>query len=161
MYCFCLSIDNRSESEKWREIKGNVELLVLDMCIHMCIVFAFQLIRAKEVRIYKNVKRSEEKWHEVMTCDVSPVAMFLDYNERERNVVQNGFSRRLAVTPRRLSGQLWPESVLAQRPFHPTGGRSTQKPFSKSFSSVHQFASLSWWNHWLNINFWQVWFPPA
>ena len=35
LYCFCLSIDNRSESMKWREMKGNVELL--DMC--MCIVF--------------------------------------------------------------------------------------------------------------------------
>ena len=58
---------------KWREMKGNVELL--DMC--MCIVFAFQLIRAKEVRIDIEVKRSEEKWREVMTCDVSPVAMFL------------------------------------------------------------------------------------
>ena len=57
---------------KWREMKGNVELL--DMC--MCIVFAFQLIRAKEVRIDIEVKRSEEKWREVMTCDVSPVAMF-------------------------------------------------------------------------------------
>ena len=68
----CLSIDNRSESMKWREMKGNVELL--DMC--MCIVFAFQLIRAKEVRIDIEVKRSEEKWREVMTCDVSPVAMF-------------------------------------------------------------------------------------
>ena len=31
------------------------------LCIHMCIVFALQLIRAKEVRIYKEVKRSEEK----------------------------------------------------------------------------------------------------
>ena len=50
----------------------NVELF--DMC--MCIVFAFQLIRAKEVRIDIEVKRSEEKWREVMTCDVSPVAMF-------------------------------------------------------------------------------------
>ena len=60
---------------KWREMKGNVELL--DMC--MCIVFAFQLIRAKEVRIDIEVKRSEEKWREVMTCDVSPVAMFLLY----------------------------------------------------------------------------------
>ena len=59
---------------KWREMKGNVELL--DMC--MCIVFAFQLIRAKEVRIDIEVKRSEEKWREVMTCDVSPVAMFSD-----------------------------------------------------------------------------------
>ena len=58
---------------KWREMKGNVELL--DMC--MCIVFAFQLIRAKEVRIDIEVERSEEKWREVMTCDVSPVAMFL------------------------------------------------------------------------------------
>ena len=53
-------------------MKGNVELL--DMC--MCIVFAFQLIRAKKVRIDIEVKRSEEKWREVMTCDVSPVAMF-------------------------------------------------------------------------------------
>ena len=44
------------------------------MC--MCIVFAFQLIRAKEVRIDIEVKRSEEKWREVITCDVSPVAMF-------------------------------------------------------------------------------------
>ena len=43
----------------------------------MCIVFAFQLIRAKEVRIDIEVKRSEEKWREVMTCDVSPVAMFI------------------------------------------------------------------------------------
>ena len=42
----------------------------------MCIVFAFQLIRAKEVIIDIEVKRSEEKWREVMTCDVSPVAMF-------------------------------------------------------------------------------------
>ena len=40
-------------------MKGNVELL--DMCIHMCIVFAFQLIRAKEVRIDIEVKRSEKK----------------------------------------------------------------------------------------------------
>ena len=53
-------------------MKGNVELL--DMC--MCIVFAFQLIRAKEVRIDIEVKRSEEKLREVMPCDVSPVAMF-------------------------------------------------------------------------------------
>ena len=44
------------------------------MC--MCIVFAFQLIRAKEVRIDIEVKRSEEKLREVMPCDVSPVAMF-------------------------------------------------------------------------------------
>ena len=50
-------------------MKGNIELL------DMCIVFAFQLIRAKEVRIDIEVKRSE-KWHEVMACDVSPVAMF-------------------------------------------------------------------------------------
>ena len=50
----------------------NVEFF--DMC--MCIVFAFQLIRAKEVRIDIELKRSEEKWREVMTCDVSPVAMF-------------------------------------------------------------------------------------
>ena len=35
------------------------------MC--MCIVFAFQLIRAKEVRKYIEVKRSEEKWREMMT----------------------------------------------------------------------------------------------
>ena len=48
----------------------NVEFF--DMC--MCI--AFQLIRAKEVRIDIEVKRSEEKLREVMTCDVSPVAMF-------------------------------------------------------------------------------------
>ena len=44
-------------------MKGNVELL--DMC--MCIVFAFQLIRAKEVRKYIEVKKSEEKWREMMT----------------------------------------------------------------------------------------------
>ena len=50
----------------------NVEFF--DMC--MCIVFAFQLIRAKEVGIDIEVKRSEEKWREVITCDVSPVAMF-------------------------------------------------------------------------------------
>ena len=31
----------------------------------------------KEVKIVKEVKRSEEKWREVMTCDVSPVAMFI------------------------------------------------------------------------------------
>ena len=53
-------------------MKGNVELL--GMC--MCIVFAFQLIRVKEVRIDIEVKRSEEKLREVMPCDVSPVAMF-------------------------------------------------------------------------------------
>ena len=45
-------------------MKRNVELL--DMC--MCIVFAFQLIRAKEVRIDIEVKRSEEKLHEVTPC---------------------------------------------------------------------------------------------
>ena len=28
------------------------------------------------------MKRSEEKWHEVMTCDVSPVAMFLIFQEK-------------------------------------------------------------------------------
>ena len=28
------------------------------------------------MKIVKEVKRSEEKWREVMTCDVSPVAMF-------------------------------------------------------------------------------------
>ena len=39
---------------------------------------SFQLIRTKEVRIDIEVKRSEEKWRDVMTCDVSPVAMFLD-----------------------------------------------------------------------------------
>ena len=38
-------------------MKGNVELL--DMCL--CIVFVFQLIRAKEVRIDIEVKISEEK----------------------------------------------------------------------------------------------------
>ena len=38
-------------------IKGNVQLFY--MC--MCIVFAFQLIRAKEVRIDIEVNRSEEK----------------------------------------------------------------------------------------------------
>ena len=58
-------------------MKGNVELL--DMC--MCIVFASQLIRAKEVRKYIEVKRSEEEWREVMTCDVSPVAMFSNDNQ--------------------------------------------------------------------------------
>ena len=57
MYCVCLSIDNRSESEKRREMKGNAELL--DMCL--CIVFVIQLIRAKEVGIDIEVKRSEEK----------------------------------------------------------------------------------------------------
>ena len=31
----------------------------------------------KEVKIVKEVKRSEEKCREVMTCDVSPVAMFI------------------------------------------------------------------------------------
>ena len=72
LYCFCLSIDNRSGSKKWREMMENVEFFY--MC--MCIVFAFQLIRAKEVRIDIEVKKSEEKWREVMTCDVSPVAMF-------------------------------------------------------------------------------------
>ena len=50
----------------------NVEFFY--MCI--CIVFACQLIRAKEVRIDIEVKKSEEKWREVMTCDVSPVVMF-------------------------------------------------------------------------------------
>ena len=55
---------------KWREMKGNIELL------DMCIGFAFQFLRAKEVRIDIEVKISEEKWREVMTCDVSPVAMF-------------------------------------------------------------------------------------
>ena len=41
-------------------MKGNVGLL--DMC--MCIVFAFELIRAKDVRIYiyKEVKRSDDLW---------------------------------------------------------------------------------------------------
>ena len=38
-------------------MKGNVEFL--DMC--MCVVFAFQLIRAKGDRIDIEVKRSEEK----------------------------------------------------------------------------------------------------
>ena len=38
-------------------MKGNVELL--DMCL--CIVFVIQLIRAKEVGIDIEVKRSEEK----------------------------------------------------------------------------------------------------
>ena len=38
-------------------MKRNVELL--DMC--MCIVFAFQLIRAKEVRIDIEVKRNDVK----------------------------------------------------------------------------------------------------
>ena len=53
-------------------MKGNVEML--DMC--MCIVFVFQLIRAKEVRIDIEVKISEEKGREVRSGDVSPVAMF-------------------------------------------------------------------------------------
>ena len=66
---FCLSIDNRSESMKWRDMKRNVELL--DMC--MCIVFAFQLIKSQRSKIRH---RSEKKWREVMACDVSPVAMF-------------------------------------------------------------------------------------
>ena len=61
-------------------MKGNVELL--DMC--MCIVFAFQLIRAKEVRIDIEVKRSEEKLREVMPCDVSPVAMFPCNSEEQQ-----------------------------------------------------------------------------
>ena len=65
MYCFCLSIDNRSGSKKWREMMENVEFF--DMC--MCIVFAFQLIRAKEVRIDIEVKRSEKKWREVTWSD--------------------------------------------------------------------------------------------
>ena len=43
---------------------------------HMCIGFAFQFLRAKEVRIDIEVKISEEKLCEVMTCDVSPAAMF-------------------------------------------------------------------------------------
>ena len=60
---------------KWREMKGNAELL------DMCIVFAFQFLRAKEVRIDIEVKRSEEKWREVMTCDVSPVAMFFYHKD--------------------------------------------------------------------------------
>ena len=38
-------------------MKGNVELLDMSMCI----VFAFQLTRAKKVRIDIEVKRSEEK----------------------------------------------------------------------------------------------------
>ena len=38
-------------------MKGNDELL--DMC--MCIVFAFQLMRAKDVRIDKEVKRNDVK----------------------------------------------------------------------------------------------------
>ena len=62
----------KSESEKWREMEGNLELL--DMC--MCIVFAYNWLRAKEVRLDIEGKRSEEKWREVMACDVSPVAMF-------------------------------------------------------------------------------------
>ena len=52
-------------------MKENVDLL------DMCIVFDFQLIRAKEVRIDIEVKRSEEKLREVMTCDVSPVGCFI------------------------------------------------------------------------------------
>ena len=53
-------------------------MLSFFICVYtyMYIVFAFQLRRAKEVRIDIEVKRSEEKWREVMTCDVSPVAMF-------------------------------------------------------------------------------------
>ena len=54
-------------------MKGTVELL--DMCL--CNVFVIQLIRAKEVRKDIEVKRSEEKWREVMACDVSPVSMFV------------------------------------------------------------------------------------
>ena len=45
------------------------------MYIHMCIVIAFQLIRAKEVRIDIEVKRSEEKLREVMACDGSSLAI--------------------------------------------------------------------------------------
>ena len=37
------------------------------MC--MCIVFAFQFLRAKEVRIDIEVKRSEKKWREVTWSD--------------------------------------------------------------------------------------------
>ena len=44
-------------------MNGNVKLLDMGVCI----VFAFQLIRAKEVRKYIEVKRSEEKWREMMT----------------------------------------------------------------------------------------------
>ena len=49
---------------------------MLSCWICVCIVFAFQFLRAKEVRIDIEVKRSEEKLHEVTPCDVSPVAMF-------------------------------------------------------------------------------------
>ena len=49
---------------------------MLSCWICVCIVFAFQFLRAKEVRIDIEVKRSEEKCREVMTCDVSPVVMF-------------------------------------------------------------------------------------
>ena len=64
-------------------MKGNVELL--DMC--MCIVFAFQLIRAKELRIYIEVKESEEK------CDVmASVAMFLRIIARCTSTINSGFS---------------------------------------------------------------------
>ena len=66
-------------------MKENVELL--DMC--MCIVFAFQLIRAKKVRIDIEVKRSEEKCREVMTCDVSPVVMFFQNLSCCRSAGQN------------------------------------------------------------------------
>ena len=67
----------------------NVEFF--DMC--MCIVFAFQLIRAKEVRIDIEVKRSEEKWREVMTCDVSPVAMF--YYELDKTAERPPYEHQL------------------------------------------------------------------
>ena len=53
---------NRSESEKWREMKRNVELL--DMC--MCIVFAFQLIKSQRSKIRH---RSEKKWREMTWSD--------------------------------------------------------------------------------------------
>ena len=41
----------------------------------------------KEVKIVKEVKRSEEKCREVMTCDVSPVAMF--DNQRNQNDIES------------------------------------------------------------------------
>ena len=56
------------------------------VCV-LCIVFAFQLIRAKELRIYIEVKESEEK------CDVmASVAMFLRIIARCTSTINSGFS---------------------------------------------------------------------
>ena len=72
-------------------MKGNVELL--DMCMY--IVFAFQLIRAKEVKIVKEVKeaitcclqliievrvRSEEKLREMLSCWICVCVLYLPFN---------------------------------------------------------------------------------